>query len=270
LLDEVVGIEESEGTVIDITVNNTHRYYAEGVLNHNSFIDYEIMARQGLISLGQKTDDSEIINYAIHKMGVLGGKYSMNPYKLGFYLLLDIEERWNKGRFGDAYEKCKDYKIKENWDTKANLGKEKVLEVRKLYNDFNFINEFFTEEFCRKNEFFLWKKDYSGQYVIETKDYKKVKTKLLESKINGGLPEILLIEDNFKGNGSMLLEHNYSGNILDEHNLIEVLASICYLWNNEVYLISKDKTGEEIVYHCREPNANTVYKIKDRNKIFNS
>ena len=74
-------------------------------------------------------------------MGVLGGKYSMNPYKLGFYLMLDIEERWNKGRFGQDWDDCKDMRIKEKWNTNAGLGKEKLFEVRKYYNDLTFLHD---------------------------------------------------------------------------------------------------------------------------------
>ena len=123
-----------------------------------STTDSVIMAEKGFISLGQKSDDCGIIEYADHKMGVLGGKYSMNPYKLGFYLFADIRERWDKGRFGQEYEECTDMHKKENWNIPTNLGKEKIFEVRKFYDDLTFIHEFFTEEFCRKQEYFYWKK----------------------------------------------------------------------------------------------------------------
>jgi len=37
-----------------------------------------------------------------------GSKLHLNPYKLGVELFRDIEERWNKGRFGKEYEECED------------------------------------------------------------------------------------------------------------------------------------------------------------------
>ena len=153
-----------------------------------SHVDYNLMAKQGLVSLGQEDDDVGIIDYAIHKMGVLGSKYSMNPYKLGFTLLQDIEERWNKGKFGAAYDDCKNLKQREDWDEKLGLGHEKVLEVRKFYNDYTFIAEFFTEEFCHKYEFYEWEHRPNGEYVIKSRDFKKIKTKLLADYLNGGLP----------------------------------------------------------------------------------
>ena len=33
----------------------------------------------------------------------------INPYKLGFELWKDIEDRWNKGKFGKDYDDCDDY-----------------------------------------------------------------------------------------------------------------------------------------------------------------
>ena len=140
-----------------------------------SHVDYEILARQGHVSLGQKTHDSCIFEYAMHKMGVLGSKYSTNPYKTGFSLFLDIEERWNKGQFGREWEECKNMKQKEEWDLKLNLGKQKIFEVRKYYNDVTFINEFFTQEFCDKNEFFEWKHYPNGEWKIEREMQKRLR-----------------------------------------------------------------------------------------------
>ena len=33
---------------------------------------------------------------------------ALNPYKLGIELFRDIEDRWNKGRFGKEYDECDD------------------------------------------------------------------------------------------------------------------------------------------------------------------
>lgn len=43
-------------------------------------------------------DDSQVLDYAIHKAGVLGGKYSANPYKVGYLLFQYVEDCWDKGR----------------------------------------------------------------------------------------------------------------------------------------------------------------------------
>jgi stage V sporulation protein R len=218
-----------------------------------SLMDYEFLARQGYVSLGLKSHDMGIFEYAEHKMGVLGGKYSMNPYKTGFYLLLDIEERWNKGRFGEAWEDCKTLKEKENWDLKLNLGKEKVFEVRRNYNDVTFINEFFTQEFCDKYEYFDWRHYPGGEWKIESRDAKVIKRKLLQRHVNGGSPDIRLVDPNHRNKDYLLLQH-YSDS-LDDRALFEpyaraVMTSLYYFWGKEVMLVSANSNKEEIVYVC--------------------
>ncbi len=93
-------------------------------------------------------DASEIIDYADHAAGVLatsGGR--LNPYKLGVELYRHIEERWDKGQFGKEWEDCDDLDAKKNWNLRLGLGKKKIFEVRALYNDVTFIDEFLTPEF---------------------------------------------------------------------------------------------------------------------------
>lgn len=232
-----------------------------------SFIDYNIMARQGFSGLGQDHESGGIIEYSHHKMGVLGGKYSMNPYKLGFCLFLDIEERWNKGRFGSEWEDCQDLKEKENWDKKLNLGHDKVFEVRKYYNDLTLISEFFTSEFCEKYEFFEWKKYPNGEYKIESRDYKKIKKKLINNYTNGGLPEILLTDSNHKGKGILFLEHKYDGRALYDPYIRPVIQSLRYLWKNDVYLSTKTSDGTELIYRCL--GADGVIDVINRDQYIN-
>jgi stage V sporulation protein R len=216
-----------------------------------SFTDYHIIARQGLGGLGQEHESGGIIEYAKHKMGVLGGKYSMNPYRLGFNLLCDIEERWDKGRFGSAWDDCTDAKAREDWDLKLGLGREKVFEVRKLYNDAMLISEFFTPEFCEKHEFFEWKRYPNGEYKIESKDSEKIKRKLLARHLNGGLPDIRLVDPNHKGRGVMLLQHAWTGRELHDSYIGPVLEALRKLWKRDVLLATRSKSGEERVYRCR-------------------
>jgi stage V sporulation protein R len=250
-VDEVISVDTGSGTVYDLTVDETHRYVAQGFVNHNSWVDYHIIARQGLSGLGQDHESGGIIEYAKHKMGVLGGKYSMNPYRLGFNLLCDIEERWDKGRFGSAWDECTDAKAREDWDLKLGLGREKVFEVRKLYNDAMLISEFFTPEFCEKHEFFEWKRYPNGEYKIESKDSEKIKKKLLARHLNGGLPDIRLVDPNHKGRGVMLLQHAWTGRELHDSYIGPVLEALRKLWKRDVLLATRSKSGEERVYRCR-------------------
>jgi stage V sporulation protein R len=222
------------------------------VLNEGwaSMTDSVIMAEMGLISLGQPTHDCGIFEYSQHKMGVLGGKYSTNPYKLGYYLLMDIRERWDKGRFGSEWEECSDMHKKENWDVPTNMGKEKIFEVRKYYDDLTFIHEFFTEDFCRKQEYFHWKHYPNGEIRIESRDYRKIKDTLMRRHVNGGLPDIKLTEPNFGGRGIMMLQHESDGRPLYENYIYDVMASLRAVWNNDVILSTKSDNGDEKIFYA--------------------
>ncbi len=53
--------------------------------------------------------DSELVDFAEHHAGTMGVQPGrLNPYKLGLELFHDIEDRWNKGKFGAEYENCED------------------------------------------------------------------------------------------------------------------------------------------------------------------
>src|SRR5688572_31883007 len=54
-----------------------------------------------------------------------------NPYKIGYELFRDIEDRWNRGAFGPAYDNCQDREQKEKWDLKLGAGKQKIFDVRR-------------------------------------------------------------------------------------------------------------------------------------------
>jgi stage V sporulation protein R len=115
--------------------------------------------------------DGEVIDYADHHSGTLGGsRLRLNPYKLGVELFRDIEERWDKGRFGKEYDDCDDLRTREEWDKKLGLGRQKIFEVRRLYNDLTFLDTFLTEDFCRRQRLFVYAKDQArNAWVIENR-----------------------------------------------------------------------------------------------------
>jgi stage V sporulation protein R len=139
---------------------------------------------------------------------------------------------------------------RENWDTKAGLGKDKIFEVRKLYNDFTFIAEFFDQDFCEKYEYFEWAKFPNGEYKIISRDFKAIKSKLLKMYLNGGIPDVRLTDCNHRNRGWLLLEHQWDGRPLYEPWAMSVLTSIYALWNKTVVLSTKSDDETEIVYVC--------------------
>jgi stage V sporulation protein R len=180
------------------------------VLNEGwaSYWDSFIMTKCGF------ADDEGIVSYAKHHAGVLGGKYAMsNPYRLGNCLLRHVEKRWDKGQYGREWENCDDEFERKHWDKKTMKGREKIFQVRADYNDVNFINEFFTEDFCNEHEYFEYTLDpESNKYVVTSKDYKSIKSKILQQYVNGGRPVIFLTKFDKYG---IELTHRYDGSELD-------------------------------------------------------
>ncbi|MEX0977923.1 MAG: SpoVR family protein, partial [Pirellulales bacterium] len=110
-------------------------------------------------------DPNEVVCYCDHHSGTLAGSANrLNPYKLGIELFRDIEDRWNKGRFGKDYDDCDDMVAKREWDTQAGLGREKIFEVRRIYNDLTFIDTFLTLDFCREHKLFKFGYNPDSEY----------------------------------------------------------------------------------------------------------
>src|SRR5581483_11485873 len=216
-----------------------------------SFCDSKIMAHYGLAK------DDGIVEYAAHKAGVLGGKTSMNPYKLGYTLLCDIEDRWNKGKFGREWEDCEDEHQKAKWDKKLGLGHDKVFEVIKYYDDVTLISEFFTDDFCRDNNFYVWRRFPDGTYKIVERDYKKIKNLLLQKYVNRGLPIIKLVEPNYKGKRIFMMEHDWDGRTLHPFQTAETMKAISYLWKGPCAILTKDKNNDQLMYYCEEGKVET-------------
>ncbi len=179
---------------------------------------------------------NEFIDHADMMSKVLAGG-ALNPYALGKLIWEDITERWDKGRFGREWELCKDPEKKRRWDTKANLGLEKLFEVRRTYNDVMFLSEFFTPELFEKLQLFAY--EYipeTGAYHITSRDYEDVKKKLLLQHTNLGRPMIKVATGNYGNKGELLLLHFYNGVGLHLEEAKEVLKNIYAMWGRPVNL----------------------------------
>ncbi len=181
-------------------------------------------------------DASEIIDYADNAAGVLatsGGR--LNPYKLGVELYRNIEERWDKGQFGKEWEECDDLDDKRNWNLRLGLGKKKIKEVRALYSDVTFIDEFLTPDFCRDHKLFSFSwSNRNERFEIESREFKQIKEKLLFQLTNAGSPFIYVEDGNFENRGELLLRHDHQGMDLRTDYAKEVMRSLARVWKRPV------------------------------------
>ncbi len=181
--------------------------------------------------------DSEILDFADrHSMIVQTAPGRLNPYKLGLDLLRDIEERWNKGRFGREWEECTDMAVRANWDRQLGKGLEKLFEVRRVYNDLMFLDEFMTPDFMQKEKMFLFSRDSDGQARIDSRDFEKIKQALLDQLTNRGQPVIEVYDANYKNAGELLLTHRYEGRPLRKDWAEATLGNLQRIWGRPVAL----------------------------------
>jgi stage V sporulation protein R len=185
--------------------------------------------------------DSELIDYAdVHSstMGMQPGR--VNPYKLGLELFKNIEERWNKGQFGKEYDECDDFATRKRWDKQTGLGRQKIFEVRKLYNDITFIDEFLTEDFAREQKLFTYGMNKgTGDWEIQSREFKEVKNKLLSQLTNFGQPIVDVVDGNWENRGELMLRHTHDGVDLQSDWARDTLEKLCAVWRRPVGIATK-------------------------------
>ncbi|MBL7554873.1 MAG: SpoVR family protein [Bdellovibrionaceae bacterium] len=193
--------------------------------------------------------DSEIIDFADHHSGTMAmAPNGYNPYKVGIELFRDIEDRWNKGQFGREWDQCDDVKERKHWDKKLGLGRQKIFEVRKFYNDVTFIDEFLTEDFCVRNKLFVYKfNKRTNKFEVDTRDFKAIKAKLLFHMTNFGQPIIRIEDANFENRGELLLTHLHEGIDLQPDFMNETLKNVQKVWSRPVNLVTAME-GEGFLY----------------------
>ncbi|MFN9066981.1 MAG: SpoVR family protein, partial [Bdellovibrionales bacterium] len=150
-----------------------------------------------------------------------------------------IEDRWNKGRYGRDWEQCDDVRERKNWDKKTNQGRDKIFQVRKVHNDVTFIDEFLTEDFCVRNKMFVYKHDKkTNRWVVDTRDFKAIKSKLLFMMTNFGQPIIKIEDANFENRGELLLTHVHEGIDMQPDFMTETLKNVFKVWSRPVNLVT--------------------------------
>ena len=194
-----------------------------------------------LIMTQHVLQDSEIIDYADHHSGTMGSRPGqINPYKIGIELYREIEDRWNRGKFGKDYDECDDIKAKKVWDKKLGLGRQKIFEVRRLHNDVTFIDSYMNDEFCERMKLFTYGFNRrTGQYEIVDRDWRKVKAQLLFSLTNFGNPIIKVEDANYENRGELLMSHQHEGTDLDFEKGVETLKHVQLMWNRPVHIYTK-------------------------------
>jgi stage V sporulation protein R len=221
--DEVVSIEHGVADVYDITVENSHRYVANGMVHHNSLWHSRIMrqlAERGVIN------DSEFLEFAQLHSGVLSpSRTSLNPYYLGFKMFEDIERRWDN----PAKEE------QEKLGRKPGMGHQKIFEVRELDNDVSFLRNYLTEDLIKDLDLYLFKKD-GDEWVISEKNWEKVRDGIVASMTNFGYPYLVVDNGDYRGNRELYIKHLFEGQELDLNYAEKTLQHVFTMWGRPIHL----------------------------------
>ncbi len=253
--DEIVLIEHGEADVFDVSVEESHCYAAQGFVNHNSFWHSTLMTKHFV-------EAKEVIDYADHHSGTVHmPPGNFNPYKIGIELFRDIEDRWNKGKFGKEYEESANLGEKRKWDKGLGIGREKIFEVRRIYNDVNFIDEFMTPEFIEKHKFYQYGRDpHTGQLRIISRDPQRIKQTLLYQLTNMGQPFIYVVDGNYANRGELYLAHKHNGLDMEIKFAVETLKNIYKIWQRPVHLQARiDDDMILFTYGGDQPKQQTIH-----------
>ena len=74
------------------------------------------------------------------------------------------------------------------------------------------------------------------EWKITDKAWEHVRDELVNSRINGGFPYIVVGDGNYMRNGELLLRHQYQGTELDLKYLERTLPYVHELWGKTVHL----------------------------------
>jgi stage V sporulation protein R len=207
-------------------------------------------------------EDSEIIDYAEQHSGVVhmppGG---FNPYKIGVEMFKDIERRWDTGRHGAEWERLSGIGEKERYDDGSRKGREKIFEVRRIYNDVSFIDEFLTPEFVEKHQMYQFRRDpNTGEVKIVTRDFDRIKQTFLYQITNAGQPFVYVVDGNYLNRGELYLAHEFSGLEVDAGTAVETMRGIRAIWGRPVHL--QVRVNEEMMLLTLEKPDGEVRKQK--------
>lgn len=164
--------------------------------------------------------------------------------------------------FRDAYKhgerEVPHFSVPDSWgewikrfpgSTELGIGTKQMFDVREVYDDYSFMEEFFTKDFCEKHKYFLMKQktvwdwnaypDKKAQHwVLDSRAYQRIRNWMLFRFTNFFQPVIRVRDANHNNNRELFLEHVHNGVDLDwlskdGRYVKDVLENIFHLWGGE-------------------------------------
>ena len=240
-------IEPWERDVLEIIREESYYFYPQfetKILNEGwaTYWHAEILNQYPGVS------PSETIDFGVLHAGVVnpGHPMSINPYYLGYRLLVDVERRWDK-----LYAAGKS----------PITGRQKLFEIRSQDNDLSFLANYLTQELADELALFAYgyacehepqgskKCQKCGELTVKSRKVEDVLHSLLAPRYNYGVPRIVIT--NVSDDGSLLLEHERNDRgPLDLKYTEKTLEYLHELWRKPIHLKTFNSPGEAITLTC--------------------
>jgi len=181
----------------------------------------------------------ETIEFAkLNSSVVQPSQHSLNPYYLGLKIFEDIEKRWDKPTKEEQ----------ERLGRKPGGGKEKIFEVREFDSDISFLRNYLTKGLVNELDLYIFEKK-GAEWKITDKGWENIRDQLVDSRVNGGMPSIVVTDGDHNRVGELYLTHRYEGVELDLKYVERTLPHVVQLWGKSVHLetMVEDK---KIVFSC--------------------
>lgn len=193
----------------------------------------------------QGLSPSEMLDFAALHGSVVqpGGGLSVNPYFLGYKILVDVEKRWN------AMHAAGESPID---------GRAKLFEIRSCEDDFSFIRNYLTQELCESLELYAYGPACSGHRAgkgpcprcdeirIESRELEEIVESLLRPRYNYGVPPIVVAD---VVQGKLYLQHVAGDDrTLDREFAEKTMGYIYQLWKAPVILMTRNERGQPLEF----------------------
>jgi stage V sporulation protein R len=232
-LAQYAPIEPWERDVLEIIREESYYFYPQfetKILNEGWATYWHAELLQQYASLSP----SETIDFGVLHAGVVnpGHRMSVNPYFLGYRILVDVERRWDTLHAAG----------------KSPLtGRQKLFEVRRQENDISFLANYLTQELVDDLELFAYgyacEHRFQGQKICQQYGDMAIKSRKLEDVVyslvapcyNYGVPRIVVAK--VPEDGNLWLEHEWDDlGPLDLKYAEKTLEYLHELWKKPIHL----------------------------------
>lgn len=184
-----------------------------------SFWHAETMSHYEALSPTETIDFAQLHSGVVHP----GGRFQINPYYLGYKILVDIERRW------DVLHEAGESRL---------TGREKLFEVRQTENDVSFIANYLTDELARELQLMTYgyvePQGHGDEVEIKSRDLDQVIKALTGPRANYGVPRIQVV--NASADKLALRQQRSDLAHVDISYAEKTLEYMYYLWKGPVEL----------------------------------